>query len=372
MRKTAIVCVTNDLTTDQRVRKSCMALVKCGYNVIETGRLLPDSLDFAPTYTIRRKKLVFNTGPLFYAEYNIRLFFYLLFVRTDLIFSNDLDTLPAAYFVSAIRRKKIIYDSHEYFTEMPELTSRRNTQAIWKFFERLIFPKLQYIITVNDSIAKLYTDEYHKKILVVRNIPPTFNPERIKSRSELGLPEDKKILILQGTGINIDRGAEEAVSAMKHLDNVVLLIAGSGDVLPKLRDIVRKEQLDEKVIFKQKMPFADLRQYTMNADLGLALDKDTNLNHRFSLPNKLFDYIHSGIPVLASPLPEIKNIIDQYDTGYFVPNHSPESIAETVKLIFENQSRYQTVRNNTLKARNELSWENEEKKLIELINSIKH
>ena len=367
--KKAIVCVTNDLTTDQRVRKTCMALMKCGYDVIETGRLLPDSMEFNPPYTIRRTKLGFNSGALFYAEYNIRLFFYLLFAKVDLIFSNDLDTLPAAFLASRIKRKKLIYDTHEYFTEMPELVGRKRVQAIWKAFERTIFPKLNNIITVNDSIARLYAGEYHKEIHVVRNIPPAFHPEKIKSRTELGLPEDNMILILQGTGINIDRGAEEIVLAMKYMENIMLLIVGSGDVLTKLKDMVRSEKLEEKVMFRPKMPFEELRQYTMNANLGLALDKDTNLNYRFSLPNKLFDYIHSRIPVLASDLPEIKEIIEKYDIGFFIPNHTPQAIAETVNRIFENKSRYQTVKLNTGKAGKELPWENEEIKLLNVINN---
>ena len=367
MSKRGIVCVTNDLTTDQRVRKTCMALMKCGYEVVETGRLLPDSMDFNPPYVIRRPKLWFRTGALFYAEYNIRLFFYLLFAKVDLIFSNDLDTLPAAFLASKIRRKKLIYDTHEYFTEMPELVTRPRIQAIWKRFERMIFPHLKRIITVNDSIAGLYATEYNKTIHVVRNIPPAYNPDKIRNKTQLGLPIDKKILILQGTGINVDRGAEEAVLSLKYMEDVALVIVGGGDVLPKLKKMVEEEQLSDRVIFKPKMPFAELREYTMNADLGLALDKDTNVNYRYSLPNKLFDFIHSGIPVLSSNLTEIKKIIEKYDIGYFIPNHNPEEIATTVKEIFANDSRYKTIKKNTQAARAELNWESEEEILIKII-----
>lgn len=369
MNKTAIVCVTNDLTTDQRVRKTCMTLLKLGYVVTETGRLLPDSLDFAPPYTIRRPKLLFNSGPLFYAEYNLRLFIYLLFAKIDLIFSNDLDTLLACYLASKIRRKELIYDTHEYFTEMPELVSRPKVQRFWKTIERRIFPKLKKIITVNESIANLYEVEYEKNITVVRNIPPTFQSDTIKSREQLGLPEEKKILILQGTGINIDRGAEEALFAMKYIEEITLLIIGSGDVIPKLKKIAADENLSDKVIFKPKLPFAELRQYTMNADLGLALDKDTNVNYRFSLPNKLFDFIHSGIPILASKLPEIERIINKYDVGFFVENHEPMHIAEIIKGVFEDENRFSNVKANTEYAKKELNWENEEKKLIKIIKN---
>ncbi len=367
MQKTAIVCVTNDLTTDQRVHKTCITLQECGYFVIEYGRLLPESLPLNRPYFTIRKKLLFRKGPQFYAEYNIRLFFHLLFTNVDLIFANDLDSLPAAFLAAKIRRKRLIYDTHEYYTEMPELVHRPFIQSIWRKMEDYFFPKLNDILTVNDSIAKLYSDKYNKKVLVSRNIPSTFSAERLRNRSELGLPENKRIIILQGTGINIQRGAEEAVLAMQFLENEILLIVGSGDVIPTLRKMVVDYKMQDKVIFKPKMPFAELRQYTMNSDLGLAIDKDTNLNYHFSLPNKLFDYIHSGIPTLSSGLVELKQIIDQYDIGYYIQNHEPKHIAEVINSIFADNARYNTVKQNTAKAKEELCWENEQKILISVI-----
>ncbi|HNZ61567.1 MAG TPA: glycosyltransferase [Paludibacteraceae bacterium] len=367
MQKIAIVCVTNDLVTDQRVHKTCLTLQKCGFFTIEVGRMLPESLPLQRPYVTKRFKLCFRKGPQFYAEYNIRLFFYLLFAKVDLIFANDLDTLPAAFLAAKIRRKKIIYDTHEYFTETPELVHRPKVQAIWQKIENFIFPKLQVIFTVNDSIAELYKKKYNKNLQVVRNIPPTYIPYRLKTRKELDLPENKHILILQGTGINKDRGAEEVLTAMQYLQNCILLIIGSGDVLPALQKMTKELQLENKVIFKTKMPFEELRQYTCNSDLGLAIDKDTNLNYHFSLPNKLFDYIHAGIPVLASDLPELKKIINDYDIGYFLQNHDPKNIAATIEYIFENAERYKTVKSNTEKAREELCWENEEKNLLQII-----
>ncbi len=368
MQKKAIVCVTNDLTTDQRVHKTCMSLQKCGYFVVEYGRLLPESLPLERLYFTIRKKHWFRKGPQFYAEFNIRLFLYLLTAQVDLIFANDLDTLPAAFLAAKFRNKRLIYDSHEYYTETPELVSRPRTQAIWKAIEYYIFPKLFDILTVNSSIANLYADKYHKTVHVSRNIPISFIPERLKTRNELGLPENKNILILQGTGINIDRGAEEACMSMKYIDNCVLLIIGNGDALPTLLKIVEEHKLEQNVIFKQKMPFAELRQFTMNSDLGIAIDKDTNLNYHFALPNKLFDYIHSGIPTLSSGLPELKQIIDYYDIGYYINNHDPKHIAEVVTGIFADKVRYNTVKKNTAKAKKELCWESEEKVLLGIIN----
>jgi len=320
-----------------------------------------------PYFTVR-KKLWFRKGPQFYAEFNIRLFLYLMTAKVDLIFANDLDTLPAAFMAAALRGKRIIYDTHEYYTQTPELVNRKLTQSIWKKLEDHFFPKLTDILTVNSSIAKLYGDKYNKTISVSRNIPSTFAPERLQMRTELGLPIAKRILILQGTGINVERGAEEAVLAMQYLDNTVLLVVGSGDVFPALHKIIKEKHLEEKVIFKPKMPFAALRQYTMNSDLGLAIDKDTNLNYHFSLPNKLFDYIHSGIPTLSSGLVELKQIIDKYDIGYYIQNHDPKHLASVITDIFSDETRYNTVKQNTAKAKEDLCWEKEEKVLMGVIN----
>lgn len=371
MQKKAVVCVTNDLSTDQRVHKTCMALGKCNYRVLEYGRLLPGSLPLERPYKTRRVKHLFNKGPLFYAEYNIRLFFYLLFSSVDLIFANDLDTLPAALWVARLRRKEIIYDSHEYYTETPELTGRPRVQRIWKWIEARCFPRLEHIITVNQSIAQLFQSDYGKELSVVRNIPATFEPDRIKTREELGLPVDKKLLIIQGSGINIDRGAEEACKAMIYLEGYLLVIIGGGDVIPVLKVMVDELDLTDKVLFKNKMPFSELRQYTMNCDLGLTLDKDTNINYRFSLPNKLFDFIHAGIPVLSSQLPEIKHIIDRYQVGFFIENHEPEHIADRISKIFSTPANYQAIKKNTQSAKSILNWEEEEKVLIRIINTIK-
>ena len=368
MQKTAVVCVTNDLSTDQRVHKTCMTLQKCGYWVIETGRLLPDSLPLERPYFTLRRKLWFRRGPQFYAEFNIRLFLYLMTKDVDLIFANDLDTLPAAYFAAKLRNIRLIYDTHEYFTETPELVHRPLVQSIWRKLEDRIFPKLKDILTVNDSIAKLYSEKYNKTIHVSRNIPPTYTPAHLKTRKDLGLPENKNILILQGTGINVQRGAEEAVQAMQYLENAVLLIVGSGDVFPKLKALTEENSLQNKIIFKAKMSFEELRQYTMNSDLGLAIDKDTNLNYRFSLPNKLFDYIHSSIPVLSSGLVELKQIIDKFDIGFYIQNHDPKHIAAVIEDAFSDQTRYNIVKQNTAKAKEELCWEKEEKVLMSVIS----
>jgi glycosyltransferase involved in cell wall biosynthesis len=365
--KRVIVSVTNDLATDQRVDKVCNTMLGMGFTVTLVGRRKTDSSGLEPRpYQTHRMRLLFEKGPFFYAEYNLRLFFHLLIQRVDLLVSNDLDTLLPNYLISQIRRIPVVYDSHEYYTQTPELVNRPRVQRIWKIIERLIFPRLRDVITVNESISGIYESEYKVPVQVVRNIPKLEDYPVTETRNSLGLPGDKHIILMQGAGINIQRGAEEAVEAMQFLDGCILLIIGGGDVIKIIKEKSKALDLTGKIIFMPKMPYAKLRQYTANADIGLTIDKDTNLNYRFSLPNKLFDYIHSGLPVLASPLPEIKKIVEQYKVGSFIENHEPRHIAEKISSMLADPVKMAYYKANCIPAAQELNWQKEEIVLKEI------
>ncbi len=365
------VSVINDLVTDSRVHKVCLTLTNLGYEVLLIGRLLPDSLpmDERP-YSSRRMRLIFKKGPLFYAFFNIRLFLFLLFRKKGLLVANDLDTLLANYLISKIKRVPLVYDSHEYFTEVPELKGRF-AQKVWLAVEKRIFPRLKYVFTVNESIAGEYEKKYGVKPLVVRNLPSKKTAAVAPfSKAEVGMEEGKKVVILQGSGINIDRGGEEAVEAMAFVENAVLLIVGSGDALPLLKKTVKDKGLENKVLFVPRQPRDMLYRYTAMADIGLSLDKDTNLNYRYSLPNKIFDYIQCGVPVLASDLPEVAAIVRGYDVGMVLDEHSPAAVARAINLMLDEDFKSKKAA-NIKKAAAELLWENDEKKLISIYSKFK-
>ncbi|MBK7029991.1 MAG: glycosyltransferase [Bacteroidales bacterium] len=364
-KKRAIVSVINDLVTDQRVDKTALALIEAGYEVTMVGRRKSDSIAMPERpYETHRMRLLWEKGPVFYAEYNFRLFFYLLFRPCDLLISNDLDTLLPNFLIHLLKRVPIVYDSHEYFTQTPEVIHRPFVMKFWKRIEKSIVPHLRDCITVNDSISDLFRKEYAVEFKVVRNIPRKKTGVNLPDRTALGLTMDQKIVLLQGAGINIQRGAEETVEAMQYVNNAILLIIGGGDVLPVLKEMALKLRLGDKVRFIPKLPPDQLMGYTANADLGLTLDKDTNINYSFSLPNKLFDYIHAGIPVLASPLPEIRKIIEKYNVGGFINHHDPKHIAERINEILADKEQYTTWKKNLPLAAEELNWENEKKVLL--------
>lgn len=367
----AIVSVSNDLATDQRVHKVCGTLESMGFDVLLVGRKLKGSLPLERSYRTKRMCLLFNKGPLFYAELNLRLFFFLLFRKAAVLVANDLDTLLANHWAQKFKSAALVYDSHEYFTEVPELVGRPFAQNTWRRIEKRIFPKLKNVITVNGSIASMYREQYGVEVKVVRNVPLLKNDFTAKSRAELGLPEDKAILLMQGSGINIDRGAEEAVAAMQFLEDAILLVIGGGDVFPVLENIVVEKGLGEKVVFKGKMPYAELCQYTANADIGLTLDKNTNINYRFSLPNKLFDFIHAGVPVLATNLDEVARIVLKYKVGKLIERPDPELIANAAKVMLADRVALAQMAEHTRFAARELNWQKEERTLKEIYGPFK-
>lgn len=356
--KKAVVSVTNDLVTDQRVQRTISVLQSKGYAVTFVGRRLPGSLPVNMSCKTRRFNLWFKNGFLFYATYNLRLFIFLLFRSYDLYLSNDLDTLLPNFLISRLRRKPLIYDAHEYFTGVPEIQHRPLVKWVWTSLEKTIFPQLKYVVTVNESIAALYDKEYGKRPLVVRNISDSRLPESVKSREELGLPNSGFIVINQGAGINVDRGMEEMVQAMKQLpDDFHLLLVGKGDVVDALKKMVTSLNLDKRVIFIPPRPYMEMLQYTLNADCGLSLDKPLSPNYQYSLPNKVFDYVKSGIPVLGSNVVEVSGLINKYGFGEVCESVDPESIAKELREI-RNKGKDFYIR-GIQKAASENNWESE-------------
>ncbi len=368
--KRAVLTVTNDITTDQRVNKAARTLQKMGFEVLIIGARRNDSKPFDPSYaSIKRFSLLFQKKFLFYAEYNLKLFFFLIFSRFSLIVSNDLDTLLAGHLAAYLKRKPLVYDSHEYFCSSPEIIGRPYVYRFWKRLEKCLFSRQKTIITVNQSIASLYEAEYGKKVHIIRNLPPYRKPGACLPADELSLPPDKDILLLQGSWINVDRGAEELLQAMHPrfgLENVLLVIIGSGDVMPKLKEMAADEPLASRVLFFDKMEYSLLYEYTRYATIGLSLDKDTNLNYRYSLPNKLFDYIMAGTPQLVSDLPEVAGVVRKYNTGMVLKDHEPAHIAECLADMLKDTERLREWETNCLESAKELCWENEEQKLVKI------
>lgn len=361
MEKTKIaVSVINDLVTDQRVHKVCSTLQEAGYEVKLIGRKFRNSQPLERTYHTHRMRLLFNRSFWFYAEYNIRLFLYLLTDKSDIFLSNDTDTLPANYLASKIKRKKLVFDAHEMFPETPELVGRNFVKKFWMKIEDWIFPHLKYAYTVCQSIADVYNEKYRIQMKVVRNIP-------LAQQSKTVVPafdkQNKKIILYQGA-VNIGRGIEQLIDAMPYLeDECLFYVVGDGDSLNDLRLKVQKMQLENRVIFTGRVSFEQLSTYTACADLGVNLLENRGLSYYFALPNRIFDYIRENIPILANDFPEVSRIISHYKVGRLIDNYEPKYLASVIReMLHEKKNETGFVLANA-----ELSWENESRVLLKII-----
>ncbi len=359
-----ILAVTNNISTDQRVIRTAHTLHNMQASITIIGRQFHNIQSVSdPRFDAIRMNLIFNKGVLFYAEYNIRLFFRLLLMKADVLVSNDLDTLPAVYLASKIKNTVLVYDSHEYFTEVPELKNRRFVRRIWEKIESRMLPHIRFSSTVSRPIADAYLKKYGIHMEVIRNLPfrrlPKAAPEfRLRKQSE-------KIILYQGV-LNMGRGLEMAIEAMKYTENTVLVIIGQGDVETELKELTRSLGLDERVTFTGRISPDKLFDYTVQADLGISLEEDLGLNYRFALPNKVFDYIQAGVPVLVSDLPEVKSLVIQYDVGTINNAKTPAELGALFNHILGDDAKIQAWKLNLKKAAAELCWENEEQKLVNL------
>lgn len=358
-RKKVFVAVTNDVSTDYRVHKVSDYLISKNFSVTVYGRILKNTINVYRDYTITRKKHVFNENFWFYAEYNMRLFFFLLFRKYNYILANDLDVLPACFFISKLKNIELVYDSHELFSEGPELQGRKFVQGFWRKLEDFFLPKIKNSYTVSDAIAHFYDEKYQNKMGVVRNVP---FKENNTIPIKVGFPTHKRTILYQGV-LNPGRGIKPMVLALKLIENLDLIIIGYGKVEKELKEFVSEQKMEDRVHFLGRIDRDKLSNYTKIATLGMVLEEPLGLSFTYSLPNKLFDYIHAELPIIAGNMPEINKIISKYDVGVTVENYSPDVIALKINNLLNNPRRLQEIKGNQRKAKQILCWEKESQKL---------
>lgn len=391
--KRIVVSVTNDLVTDQRVHRSCSALCDAGYAVTLVGRRLPGSAEVYRPYRTVRMRLLFRKKVFFYAEYNLRLFLRLLFMKADVLYANDTDTLPANYWAAVIRRKALFFDAHEMFPEVPELVNRPRVKQFWtgiesRLFSRMAKRKRTAAVTVCDSIAEIYKKRYGIGMDVVRNVPMQWKPldEAAQAKADslvAQLPRGKRLLLYQGA-VNVGRGIEWVMAAMPYLEGCHMVVAGVGDEYERLKRDAECESLKDRVTFLGRVEPEVLHGLTCHASLGLSLLENRGLNYYYSLPNRIADFVQAGVPVLATDFPEIHNVVERYGIGTLVAPVPFDSRSGRSQMI-DGQDLAQQIlqalaywdamevserRDRFEKAAKELSWEHDKKTLLHDIDTI--
>lgn len=360
--KHIILAVINDLAGDQRIHRIASTLSQAGYRVTVVGRLLPTSKPLSERpYQTHRFRLALHTGKLFYLLFNIRLFFWLLAQPVDIITANDLDTLLACFMASKLKRKRLIYDSHELFTEVPELIHRPASRKVWLALEQWLVPKLTTACTVNQSLARIFSEKYNVPFTAIRNVP--FRKE--------GAPKTKgeKIILYQGA-LNLGRGIDLMIDSMKHLPDYRLWIVGRGDVEKVLRQQAESFPKDQ-IVFHGFTPLEKLAELTAKAGIGLSLEEDMGANYHYASPNKVYDYLQARIPVIVADLPEMSALVEEYTCGLILKTQerTAEELAAKINYIFEAPGLWESFSQAAHIAAETLIWENEQQLLLDLYRS---
>jgi glycosyltransferase involved in cell wall biosynthesis len=363
MSKRIYCTVTNDLTYDQRMIRICTSLSSAGYEVTLVGRKDPASLppDQRPFYQ-KRLHTWSRKGKLFYLEYNLRLLLYLLFRRMDCICAIDLDTIAPCYFVSALKRIPRVYDAHELFCEMKEVVTRPAIYRIWKWVERTFVPAFRHGYTVNGQIAAEFEKMYGVRYEVVRNIPllqPSVAPPS---------PAIPPFILYQGA-VNEGRCFETLIPAMQQVE-AQLVICGKGNFMDQAKQLIQDHGLEKKIIFKGPLKPAELRQMTQTAWCGITLFENKGMSNYYSLANRFFDYMHAGIPQLAMNYPAYLEINNMYTIAVLIDKPDIGQIADALNSLLNNMELYKTLQGNCQKASEHFNWQEEEKKLIRLYQTM--
>lgn len=289
-------------------------------------------------------------------------------IQADVYHAHDLDTLWPAMRVAQRRRRPLVYDSHEFWIEQSSLVDRPIMRGLWSTLEKRLITHVDHVITVSPSIARSLESRYPSldEVTVLRNLP-LYKPREESDliRQTLGLDVERPIVLYQG-GFLTANGLHEQIRAAAHFGDAAFVLLGDGPCETELKDLVRTLGLENSVYFISRVPFHQLHSYTCSADLGLCLIKGSGQSFYYSLPNKLFEYMMGGLPVLASDFPEMKRVVEETGAGTVANPGDVEAISQAVRGVLADREGRQARAAAALRAAQRFNWEQESIGLIQL------
>ncbi len=354
------IAVTTDIAFDQRVLKIAGSLAKHGHQVKVFGRSKGMDHKLNVPFEYKLIKCWFAKSFLFYAEYNLRLFFVLLKSNCDIICACDLDTILGSAMAVFLKKKKLVFDAHEYFEESIEIIHKKKIKKVWEWIGKICVPGTASRYTVSQSLASELSIKYGREFQLIRNVPVSSCPILKESQ--------QKIIWYQGA-INEGRGLECMIECMLELSDYSFYMAGDGDILLDLRSKVKELNLDNRVHFLGKLNYSSMLDYSSLAFVGIDLLDSTSKSYYFSLSNKTFDYMHAVLPSIQMNFPEYKAIHDQYKIGVLIDKVDSKNILAAIRKL-EDDDFYEQCVSACKMASKIFNWEEEERILVELYEKL--
>ncbi|WP_256585586.1 glycosyltransferase family 4 protein [Pseudomonas sp. 02C 26] len=296
------------------------------------------------------------------------LFWRMARLRANIIHAHDVNTLPTAWLAARCSGAKLIYDAHEISTSREGYASFRRLVAL---VEQILMPRVSGTITTTQARAKFFARAYGiPRPIVLQNRPRMQTATRSsRIRDELGLDKAWPIIVYQG-GVQQGRGLERLATIAAEVPNAYFVFIGGGRLNQTLHAIVETLALQERVHFIPTVPLAELPTYTASADIGVQPIENTCLNHYTTDSNKLFEYVQAGLPVVASDLPEIRQVVSRHDLGLLVPPGDSAALASALRTLVEDVGKRKHHATQACKAAQVLHWEGQEYELVQLYERV--
>jgi glycosyltransferase involved in cell wall biosynthesis len=304
----------------------------------------------------------------------VSLFFYLSFARilirellktkADIFFSEDIYTLPFVFIIAKLKRARVYYNSREIYAFIGGLRNRPYLQTLIRYIEKIFITKVDLVLTTGWMDSSYLEKSFGiNNTLVIRNIPTYQTPKGIIDFRKLyGL--DKNVIVLLYQGVLLEgRGVPNILRAMIKMPDTVLIIVGDGEKKSNFIKLAGSLGVKDRVIFTGMISQKELINYTAGADIGLALIENISISYYYALPNKLFEYIMAGLPLLSSDLPQMKEIIEKYNVGESISIENDENIINAIRKWINEPGLLALYRKNCQSAALELNWHEEYKRV---------
>ncbi|MCP4761347.1 MAG: glycosyltransferase family 4 protein [archaeon] len=363
--KAVVHILMTDYTMDSRLRNETVSLSMDNYDVkvycLRSGK--QNNSEIRKGVSIKRFGIV-GSRILTYLSAYLFMFFYSLNKRIDCIHAHDANALPIAYLIAKTKGIPFIYDSHELWVEAHHSLSSEMILSAVAFMEKIFARRAKQIITVSDSIKKYLKNHFDvDNINVIRNIPCyTHSGHYDLFREKYHLSRNVKIFLYQGLISKtrcVDLIVKAAISVCNRDARCVFFFLGDGPYMEELNKTVKDSGMQERIKAIGTINQDELLKYTMSADIGIHAINNSCLNHDYCLPNKVFEYIHSGLVLVATGLTELKKFIIENNIGLTFKDSDQNSLEAAMITLLNDEVLFEELKINTIKASDKYLWSNE-------------
>ena len=369
--KTVLMLLTNAYDPDPRVKQEAMALLAMGCRV----RLLAWDRDLKASpkqildgVEVERVFLRSTHGRgatqmFFYAWLYLKLVWRGMWMSFDVVHCHDLDTLPPGFLIAKLKRKPIVFDAHENFSDMLEGSVPGVIRNGLVRVENFLIRRIDLLITVGEKLRRHFAERGARRSVVVGNWKRAEDFRRSEDQSlavreRLNIPPDALVIVCI-TNLLTDRKIEELLQAARMCQNVYVVIGGKG----VLQDLVERAAMENpRIRYVGFVSGNQIADYTCASDVIYYGFDPQNPNARFSAPNKLFEGLAAGRPLVTGDFGEIGEVVRESQCGIIVPSYSPEEIAKAFRTLGDSATRERMAANARQRGR-EIDWDKAEETL---------